>query len=68
MNGQEVYDKSKIIAANFIDVSNGMPKTAINLACIHVIKNIFDNHVEEENKQEFVDVTIKAIKELLIVK
>ena len=68
MKGQEVYDKSKIIAANFIDVSNGMPKTAINLACIHVIKNIFDNHVEKKDKQEFVDVTVKAIKEFLIVK
>lgn len=65
--GQKVYDESKIIAEKFVDVSEGMHKAAINLACIHVIKNLFDNHVEKEDKEEFVKITLNAIKEMLVV-
>ena len=64
--GQNVYDESKIIAKNFVDISEGMHKAAINLACIHVIKTIFDNHVENKDKKEFVKITIHAIEEMLV--
>lgn len=67
MSAQDVYDESKTIAVNFLYVSSGMSKTSVNIACIRVIKHIFENNIEDKDKQEYINTTLKTIKEMLIV-